>query len=201
MRDTSLRPNLIALLIAIVLISSSASAESKVTITPQVGVNGSFLTSELAGVTFSSAAGYQLGLNIRFGGFFHLQQGLYWQYSQNTLTLTANNLEGEVSTDQIHVPILFGLTIIPLKALDLRINAGASMNFLVNVQDNLFGLTKDHLKTFAMGLMVGVGLDFLFISTDLSYEVGLTDVFEADVMNGIVSSKRNVLRFSAGVRF
>ena len=75
------------------------------------------------------------------------------------------------------------------------------MSFLVNVQDNLFGLTEDQLKTFAMGLMVGVGLDFLFISTDLSYEFGLTDVFESDVMNGIVSSKRNVLRFSAGIRF
>jgi hypothetical protein len=195
-----MRPHLLTLLAVTFLASSTTRADAKLTVTPQVGLNGSFLTSELSGVTFSSAAGYQLGLNFRIGGFFHLQPGVYWQHSENLLTLTSSNLEGKVSTDQVHVPVLLGIKIIPLKVLDVRVNAGASMSFLVNVQDNVLGLTEDHLTSFVMGLMVGVGADFLFLSTDLSYEFGLTDVFKADAFGGVASSKRNVLRFNVGIR-
>jgi hypothetical protein len=195
-----LRPNLIALLAALLWISSSAAAESKVTFTPQVGVNASFLTGDLNNVTYSSSAGYQIGLNIRFGGFFHLQQGLYWQRNEKELTNDVTSSTGLVSTDMIHVPILAGLTIVPLETLDLRVNTGASMNFLLNVGENTLGLTKDDFKTFVMGWVVGVGLDFLFLSADLSYELGLTTAVEVVQPDGVISAKNNVLRFSVGFR-
>ena len=48
--------------------------------------------------------------------------------------------------------------------------------------------------------VVGVGLDFLFLSADLSYELGLTTAVEVVQPDGVISAKNNVLRFSVGFR-
>jgi hypothetical protein len=110
-----------------------------VTFTPQVGVNASFLRGDIDQVTRSASAGYQIGFNLRFGKLFHLQQGLYWQRTQSELTYSEVNTSDHVSTDMIHVPILAGLKIIPLETLDLRINTGASLNFVAGVGENTRG--------------------------------------------------------------
>jgi hypothetical protein len=46
-----------------------------------------------------------------------------------------------------------------------------------------------------MGWVPGVGLDFLFLSADLSYELGLTTAVEVDLPNEVVRLKSDVLRF------
>jgi hypothetical protein len=51
--------------------------QSQTAITPQIGVNGSYLTNEFTGITFSSQVGYQFGVNVRFGRFFHIQPCIF----------------------------------------------------------------------------------------------------------------------------
>jgi len=182
------------------LVAAGTTARAQVTFTPQVGVNASFLRGDIDQVTRSASAGYQIGINLRFGGFFHLQQGLYWQRTQSELTYTEVNTSDHVNMDMIHVPILAGLKILPLGSLDLRINTGASLNFVTSVGENTLGLTKDDFKPLVMGWVIGVGLDFLFLSADLSYELGLTTAVEVDLPDEVVRLKNDVLRFNVGVR-
>ncbi len=101
----------------------------------------------------------------------------------------------------IHVPILAGLTIAPLETLDLRINTGGSLNSVTGVGQNTLGLTKDDFKPFLMGWVIGMGLDVLFLSADLSYELGLTTAVEVDLPDEVVRLKNDVLRFNVVARF
>ena len=182
----------------VVLGLSPGSAQ--MTFTPQLGVNASFLRGDIDEVTRSASAGYQIGLNFRFGDFFHLQQGLYWQRTESKLAYEKVQTSDFVSTDMIHVPVLAGLKVLPLETLDIRVNTGASLNVVTSVGENTLGLTKDDFKPFLMGWVVGVGLDFLFLSADLSYELGLTTAVEVDLPDGVVRLKNDVLRFNVGIR-
>ena len=189
-------------LILIVILVLTSSSRAGVTVTPQAGVNGTYLTSDLADIAYSAQVGYQFGLNVRLGGFFHIQPGVYWQRSQKELLFTLADIQDDVLFDQINVPLLFGIKPIPLKLLELRINTGPSVSFVTSVGDNLVGLEKEDFKSPVWGLVFGVGVDILFISVDVNYELGLTNLIDTDSddLDEILSSKANVLRVNLGLR-
>jgi hypothetical protein len=72
---------------------------------------------------------------------------------------------------------------------------------ILNVQENLFGLDTDNFNVILLGMPVGVGVDLLgFLTADLSYEFGLTNVF--DEFFGLeVDATNNVVRFNVGLLF
>ena len=196
-----MRGHVRSVLIGVLFVAAVSTARAQVTFTPQVGVNASFLRGDIDQVTRSASAGYQIGVNVRFGDFLHLQQGLYWQRTESKLSYEEVQTSDFVSTDMIHVPILAGLKILPLETLGIRVNTGASLNFVTSVGQNTLGLTKDDFKPFLMGWVIGVGMDVLFLSADLSYELGLTTAVEVDLPDEVVRLKNDVLRFNVGIRF
>ena len=178
-------------------------ASAQLTVTPQVGINGAFLTNEVTGVAYDAELGYQIGVNLRFGDFFHVQPGIYYETLKKSLTLAGTGLGGDFSNGYINIPVLVGVKLIPLRVFDLRINTGLSFSLLTSVGDNDLGLTKDDLNSPLWGWIIGVGLDFVFISTDISYEFGFTNVIETvdiELLDDVIESKANILRVNVGIR-
>ena len=177
-------------------------AKAQTTITPQLGVNGSYLTNEYTGVTFSSQVGYQFGVNIRFGGFFHIQPGIYFESLQKEVLLEISGLDGDFKLNYLNIPVLAGIKIIPLKVFDMRLNTGISFSLLTSVGANPLGLDTDDFASTHWGWIIGAGFDFLFLSTDISYEFGLSNAVEAPIeeLDEVFSSKNNIFRLNVGVR-
>jgi len=187
------------LLLLIILISLPSRAEVK--FYPQVGANATFLTENLTGITYSSSAGWQAGLSVQFGKMIHFQPGIFYKNSRKNLVLTVAGTSDEVRANNLNIPALIGVKILPLKVVDLRINAGPSFSYLLSVGENDLNLTKDDYKDVVWGLQAGLGLDVLVLSFDISYEFGLTDYIQYEILENIGTSKANILRVNLGLRF
>lgn len=191
--------SVLLLLLLIILFNFPSRAEVK--FYPQVGVNATFLTENLTGITYSSSAGWQAGFSVQFGKMIHFQPGIFYKNSRKNLVLTVTGTSDEVKANHLNIPVLIGVKILPLKVVVLRINAGPSFSYLLSVGENDLNLTKDDYKDTVWGLQAGLGLDVLFLSFEISYEFGLTNYFEYEILENIVSSKANILRVNLGVRF
>jgi hypothetical protein len=141
---------------------------------------------------------------LRIGGRGHLQPGLFYQYLGIELSAPPNSIPGVTDvvkeSNYIHslwVPLELGYDILDTDLLKLRGHAGASGTFILSVPDNDLGIEEDDMKSSTWGIIVGAGVDILFLTTDLSYEFGLTDMYENDPSG----TKRNVLRLSVGLPF
>ena len=192
----------IRFLLIIFICSIVAPAKAQLTVTPQAGINSAFLSNDLTGVTYDAEIGFQLGVNFRFGGFFYFQPGIYYETFNKSMILELSGLRGDFSNGYINIPILVGLKIVPLTVLDLRLNTGLFYNRLVTVGENDLGLEKDDFVGTTWGWILGLGLDFVFLSVDISYEFGMSNVIdtEFDIIDEIVSSKADILRINLGAR-
>ena len=191
------------LIISILVSLFIVPATAQLTVTPQLGINSAFLTNEITGVAYDAEVGYQLGLNLRFGDFFHVQPGIYYETVKKSLALEATSIGGDFSNGYLNIPVLVGIKLIPLKVFDLRLNTGLSFSLLINAGDNDLGLTKDDFKSTTWGWIIGVGVDFVFLSADIGYEFGFTNVIETDItefIDEVVASKANILRVNVGIR-
>lgn len=188
-----------------VLLAASLSAAShlhaQIKISPQVGLNVVTFTTDLPGVSYSASPGFQAGIYVRFGNLFHLQPGVFWQRSQSDFLVGDLGLSGDVKVDRLFLPVKLGIKPIPLGVVDLRLNAGPALSIVTKVEDSLLGLTKDDYNKSAWGLLLGAGLDIFFLSTEFSYEIGLSNVIETERFDTAFSSKGNVFRVNAGLRF
>jgi hypothetical protein len=192
----------------LLLVAAPLQAQTNITINPQVGLNFGFLSDdpfhEVENLTIksNSQVGWQIGAMLRIGSRAHFQPGVFYQYLGIELEAPPNSI-GDITevvkeSNYIHslwVPLEFGFDILESEAFKLRGHAGASGTFILSVPDNDLGITKDDMKTSAWGVIVGAGVDFLMLSADVSYEFGLTEVYENDP----VETKRNVLRLSVGL--
>jgi len=188
-------------LLILLLIIFNLPSHAEVKFYPQVGVNSTFLTETLTGITYSSSVGWQAGMSVQFGKMIHFQPGIFYKNSRKNLVLTVAGTSDEARANHLNIPALIGVKILPLKVVDLRINAGPSFNYLLSVGENDLNLTKDDYKDIVWGLQAGFGLDVLFLSFEISYEFGLTNYFEYDILENIISSKANIVRVNLGLRF
>ena len=63
---------------------------AQLTINPQFGINGSFLTNDQTEISYSATVGFQLGINLRYGGFFYAESGVQWNRFQKEITYEVN---------------------------------------------------------------------------------------------------------------
>jgi hypothetical protein len=58
-----------------------------------------------------------------------------------------------------------------------------------------FNFNEDQLNRLTWGANMGVGVDFLFFTADLTYEAGLSDYFKD------ATGRNNLLSLSVGLKF
>lgn len=181
-------------------------ARSQFTITPQAGINISKLQNPVdvpgLNIEVSEVIGYQLGGNIRIGGNLHLQPGFYYHKIGSDLKILSDlegvpDFSGKINIDIIQIPLLIGYRFLRLGLFDLRIHGGGSLSFVTKAEDEIVGvLTKDDFNKNIWGLIGGAGFDVLFLSVDVDYEYGLTDMLRTEYLK----TKNNVFRINAGIK-
>ena len=179
-------------------------AFSQFTINPQAGLTASMLTTDPEGAEASGRIGYTFGASVRMGDKIYFNPGLFWVRSSNELTnksqLTNDGVSlGEItdnaSINMIHIPLQAGIKVINTKPFALRLAAGPSLSWVTDVKDNAFGLTKEAYNERIWGAKVGAGVDLLFLTVDLNYELGITELYKTS------DAKNNILSLTAGIKF
>lgn len=128
---------------------------------------------------------FQVGAFARIGSKFYVQPELLFNYGKTDYKISFKDAIGGnltlnkfVTTQTIDVPILFGVKLLDLKVVDLRLlagpkfrfNAGTKINFKDN--DDFASDVADEIRKATIGLEAGVGTEILgFINVDVRYNL------------------------------
>ena len=154
----------------------------------KVGYNASKLNTSLDSIKSSFNSGFHFGAFFRIGigktvylqpeAYYTLQGGLF----ENNAANTVNNWKQKVTVGSLDIPVLVGFKLINLKVVNWRIMAGPMVSFVVNskIKDvNLTGpITSSDLTKLNWYVQVGTGVDVLFLTLDIRYQVGLNQMIK-----------------------
>lgn len=192
----------IFLSLAFALFATSMIAQ--VDISPKVGVNISALDTKLQDIRTEARVGWNAGVDVRLGGdrMIFLQPGLhYYSFSADLMKDidqdTELNLSEQTTIQQVKMPVNVGFNLTGDGGLlGLHVLGGITPTFVTGVKERPnFDLSKDDLNAFTLGANVGIGVDILFLTANLGYEIGLNDFFKD------AEGKNNVLTLSVGLKF
>jgi len=180
----------------------AASAQS-VKVSPQVGVNFSAVDAKIQDIRAESRVGWNAGLDLRIGErIVYLNPGLH--YFNNTARLFKDvespdevNFEEETTIQSLKAPLNLGFRLTGDNGLlGIRVKGGVTPTYVMSVNEkDGFAFDKEDLNTFTWGANVGAGLDVLFFTLDVNYEIGLNDYFKE------VEGSNNVLSLNLGLKF
>ena len=145
------------------------------------GPNVSTLRVESEELNKESKTGFQIGLSWRKAGFFYTQFGIRYNspvYSVFPAVGRSDSGDHKFSVSDIDVPITVGLNFLSGRILGLRAFLGAVPAFNIGVGDNDEGISKDSVNTFIFYGQGGIGVDVLFLSIDLGYNYGFSDLIK-----------------------
>lgn len=185
------------------LLFTTVSLSAQVTVNPKVGVNISAIDTKIGDINAEARVGWNAGVDFRLGdGFFYLQPGVhYFNYTARLLKDVDNPndvaFKDETTIQNLKLPVNLGLRLLGNNDFfQLHARGGIVPTYVLGVKEKpAFAFDKNSLKDWTFGANVGVGVDILFLTIDLNYEIGLTDYFEGS--NG----KNNMLSLTAGVKF
>ncbi|MBK7871304.1 MAG: outer membrane beta-barrel protein [Saprospiraceae bacterium] len=188
-------------LLALLFVSVSLTAQ--VRINPKVGVNVSAVDAKLKDIRAEARVGWNAGLDLRFGeGALYFTPGVhYFNYTARLIKDLddPNDVEfkDETTIQNLKVPVNIGLRLTGEGGLlQLHAKGGVTPSYVLSVKEKAgFAFDKDSLKDWTFGANVGLGVDVLFLTVDLNYEIGLSDYFEG------AEGKNNMLTLSAGIKF
>jgi hypothetical protein len=102
---------------------------------------------------------------------------------QNNVTNTYNNWKQNVTVGTLDIPVLIGFKLIDMKVVNWRIMAGPMGSFVVNSKINnvsLIGpIQKSDINNTNWYIQAGTGIDVLFMTLDLRYQIGLNQIVKS----------------------
>jgi hypothetical protein len=180
----------VCLMTSISAYSQTDAKNSAFSIVPQAGFNVSRLTTEDTG----GRVGAQFGVSARFGQRFYVQPGFYWlrqvpNLYQEPDQLNESALEDDVAINGFRLQALAGYKLVNTSVFNLRAQAGPAVSWVSRVRDNEFGLVRNDFNSTIWGAKVGGGIDVFFLTLDINYEIGLSQVFRtySDARNNVLS--------------
>jgi len=191
-------------LILSMLILSSGIIFGQFTIGPKVGYNASKLSTDLDTISSGFKSGFQIGVFVRIGKKFYVQPELYYTTQGGVFESNTNNWQQKVNIGSLDLPLLVGFKMLNAKVVNLRILAGPMASFVVNksVKDagGILGpIENADLSTINWAIQLGAGLDVLFMTLDVRYQIGLNNIIK-DINNATINSKNNVWVVSLGFK-
>lgn len=178
-------------------------ATAQIQLNPKAGLNFSGVDARLQDIRAEARVGWNAGLDFRMGqGAVHLQPGLhYYNFTARLMQEVSSpndvELEDETTIQSLKLPVNLGLRLTGEGGLlNLHARGGITPTYILGVDEKPgFAFNKDDLNNFTWGANIGLGMDFLFLTVDANYEIGLTDFF-ANAEGG-----NNVFSLSLGLRF
>lgn len=181
-------------LFLIVLISSfSLMGYSQVKVGLKGAVSMSTLTTNISDYENAFNSGFQAGVFARIGKKLHLQPEIYFSAKSGEFTYDISPSESQklsiketVTLNSIDVPVLVGYKIFNPPAMNVRLQAGPVASFVLNkdfdvtlngVSEDPSDTYKDAWSNMSWALQFGAGVDVLFMTLDVRYELGLSSVY------------------------
>jgi hypothetical protein len=189
--------------LALSLFFMTQTLMAQVRVSPKVGVNLSALDAKLNDFNAEARTGWHAGLDFRIGdGILFLNPGVQYQSYTARLMQDINqdtevNFSEETTIQSLKAPLNVGIRVTGDNGLlGLHLKGGIVPTYVMGVKEvDNFDFSVDELNRLTWGANMGVGIDLLFFTADLTYEKGLTDFFQ----NG--EGKNNILSLSVGLKF
>ncbi len=204
----------IALLIIVSFVSSATFAQLHLGIKGAVSM--SKFTTNINDVAEAAKTGYQIGAFVRLGKKLHLQPEVYFSVKPGKVEFTTPdindptkkfNISENINFSTVDIPILLGYRLLKIPLGNIRIQAGPVASFITNTtmtvsKDGVEMPEQDYpesFKDFNWAAQFGVGVDVLFLTVDLRYELGLSNLYDKpDNAPEDRSYKNNVFFLSVG---
>ncbi|MBL7139016.1 MAG: PorT family protein [Bacteroidales bacterium] len=191
-------------LILFVLILFSTIVFGQFTIGPKVGYNASKLSTSIDTVSSQFKSGFQIGVFVRIGKRFYLQPELYYTTQGSEFKSNTDIWEQKVNIGSLDIPLLVGFKLLNTKVVNLRILAGPLASFVVNRSVKVSGIVTEPIENADINsvnwaIQVGAGLDVLFMTLDVRYQIGLNNLIK-QIENVEANSKNNVWVVSLGFK-
>ena len=210
----------IFLIIAAVMVGIYSYGQLGLGIKGAVTMNS--LSTDLNDYEQAAKVGFQGGAFVRIGDKWHVQPEAYFAVKSgegdfkvdpgdpNAPTINYNQT---MTLNTVDVPVLIGYKIIDPPTMNLRVHAGPVASFALNrdfeftangdkVDEDNEPFTEDDFKDMTWGLQAGAGVDFLFLTVDVRYELGLSNLYDKPEGSDIDADfKNNVFFVSVGWKF
>ncbi len=183
----------------------------------KAGVNMNSLSTDLSDYEKAAKAGFQAGAFLRIGDKWHLQPEAYFTAKKGELTYdvdygnqNVSNINQEITLNSVDVPVLIGYKLIDPPMLNVRLQAGpvasivTSKKFDIMVDKQTVDTPDDYPDNFNdlnWGLQFGAGVDFLMLTVDVRYELGLNNIYskpDGATAADVGELKNNVFFVSVG---
>jgi opacity protein-like surface antigen len=191
----------LSLLVVVILICNHAYTQvlPGFSIGPKIGASFSKFTTDKNEIREEVENSFYFGAFARFGENFYLQpEILFMKRDGSFKNETIPGSKGSININTIDVPLLVGLRILNLKAANVRVMAGPVFSMAINKKITTENwdetITTDDIKSANAGLQFGAGVDVLFLTLDLRYEIGLSDFSD----NSDFSLKNNMFTIGLG---
>ncbi|MHC1776549.1 MAG: porin family protein [Lentimicrobium sp.] len=166
---------------------------------PKVGASFSKFTTDKEQIQEEVENSFYFGAFARFGEKFYLQPELLVMNREGFLKNDAvSGSTGSIKVSSLDIPVLVGFRILNLKVANVRAMAGPVFSIAVDktitTENWDDAITTDDIKNSNVGLQFGAGVDVLFLTLDLRYEIGLSDFSEVESF----SLKNNMFTIGLG---
>ena len=161
------------------------------------------LTTDLDDWADAAKTSFQAGVFVRVGKKFHVQPEGYITIKQGEFNfdlpedITDENsllesVDNTIKLTTLDIPLLIGYKLLKPKKLNVRIQAGPVMSLVLNNQYTISyeGISSDDITTLEdafnktnWGLQLGGGIDILFLTVDVRYEFGLSNLYEVPTID------------------
>jgi hypothetical protein len=177
----------IVFILAFVIMATAASA-GKFSFGLKIGYNASKLSTSIDSIKSSFNSGLHFGAFFRYGTKVYIQPELYYTIQgglfENSVSGTVDNWKQKVTVGTIDIPVLVGFKIIDAKIVNWRIMAGPMASIVVNskIKDvNTFvgPITNSDINKMNWYIQAGTGVDVLFLSLDIRYQLGLNQIIKS----------------------
>ena len=125
----------------------------------------------------NSEIGYFVGGDVRFGKFFFVQPGFYYQHQVVGLTPEVGAESSNLGISSIMIPVQLGLNV-DLKVVEAELGFGPTIAFNTSVGDNDFGLVKDNTNNTRFGALASANVRVLFITLWGGYQFDGTEAIK-----------------------
>ena len=189
-------------ILALVLFSTFVFGQF--TIGPKVGYNASKLSTNIDTITSNFKSGFSIGAFVRIGKRFYFQPEIYYTTQGGVFESNEYNWKQKVNIGSLDIPALVGFKLIKGKVVNLRILAGPLASFVVNksVKDagGILGpIENADINSVNWAIQAGAGLDVLFLTLDVRYQIGLNNLIKT-IENSDINSKNSVWVVSLGFK-
>ena len=172
---------------------------------PKIGLMMSNLSDAPSTYQTNAKVGALLGADFRFGKRVYFQPGVFYKQEGTMLIYDDGTVEqqSDISKNSLCLKAQAGFYVVNKEGFRIRLNAGPTYDVTLKQQVVVGNNTPvlDKLKSSALNVEGGVGLDIWFLSIDAGYTYGLGNAFrDGFSSNGqFVNSKLVGAYINAGI--